>query len=174
MPDHVVPANSMRHRPGVWLLLSSFLLVIGFVNPLRETGSWSDDFAYARMVHHLLETGEYRLDHWAAANMPVQIYLAAGLATVFGYSLTLLRLSTLLLVLFGLVSFYCLLRDHGTGEMEAGLLSLTLFASPLVLYLSFTFMTDAQFLSWLLIALLFYSRASNSRLAVFALKTRLF
>jgi hypothetical protein len=147
----------------MWLLLSFFLLVIGLVNPFRETGSWSDDFAYSRMVRHLMETGEYRLDHWAAANMPVQTYLAAGLATVFGYSLTLLRLSTLLLVLFGLVSFYRLLRDHGTGEIEAGLLSLTLLASPLVLYLSFTFMTDAWFLSWMLIALLFYSRGIERR-----------
>jgi hypothetical protein len=145
------------------MLLSFFLLSIAIVNPLRETATWSDDWAYARMVRHLLETGEYRLDHWAAANMPVQIYLAAGLATVFGYSLTLLRLSTLLLVCFGLVSFYCLLRAQGTGEIEAGLLSLTLLASPLVLYLSFTFMTDAQFLSWMLIALLFYSRGIERR-----------
>jgi len=158
MTDHMQPAISIRHRWGLGLLLASFLLVIGFVNPVRESGSLSDDFAYARMVRHLLETGEYRLDHWAAANLPVQIYLAASLAKIFGYSLTLLRVSTLLLVFAGLVSFYRLLQDHGTGEFEAGLLSLTLLSSPLVLYLSFTFMTDAQFLSWMLIAVLFYSR----------------
>jgi hypothetical protein len=149
---------------GGWgLLLASFLLVIGFVNPVRETGSWSDDFAYARMVRHLLETGEYRLDDWAAANLPVQVYLAAGLTKIFGYSLTLLRISTLLLVFAGLVSFYFLLHEHGTGEFEAGLLALTLLASPLVLYLSFTFTTDAQFLSWMLIAVLFYSRGIGRR-----------
>ena len=144
---------------GEWGCSSfAFLLVIGFVNPVRETGSWSDDFAYARMVRHLLDTGEYRLDNFAAANLPVQVYFAAGLAKIFGYSLTLLRVSTLLLVFAGLVSFYHLLQDNGTGEFEAGLLSLTLLGSPLVLYLSFTFMTDAQFLSWMLVAVLFYSR----------------
>jgi len=158
MPVQEEQALSSGNRWGMGLLLVSFLLVIGFVNPVRETASWSDDFAYARMVRHLLDTGEYKLDHFAAANLPVQVYLAASLAKIFGYSLTLLRMSTLLLVFAGLVSFYHLLQDDGTGEFEAGLLSLTLLGSPLVLYLSFTFMTDAQFLSWMLVAVLFYSR----------------
>jgi hypothetical protein len=163
MANHVQPQRSIHRRWGLGVLVVAFLLVTGFVNPLRETGSWSDDFAYARMVRHLLETGEYRLDNWAAANLPVQVYLAAGAAKIFGYSLTLLRVSTLLLVFAGLVCFYCLLQDHGTGEFEAGLLSLTLLISPLVLYLSFTFMTDVQFLSWTLIAVLFYSRGIEHR-----------
>ena len=29
-----------------------------------------DDFAYARMVEHLLRTGQYRPDAWTAANLP--------------------------------------------------------------------------------------------------------
>jgi 4-amino-4-deoxy-L-arabinose transferase-like glycosyltransferase len=154
----------------MWLLLVGFLLVSGVVNPARESGSWSDDFAYARMVRHTLETGKYQLDHWAAADLPVQTYLAATLAKGFGYSLALLRMSTLLLMLAGLMSFYLLLRHAGTGDVEAGLLSVTLLASPLVLYLSFTFMTDAQFLSWLLIAFLFYSWGiEQSRVAFMAL-----
>jgi hypothetical protein len=149
---------SRRYRPGMWLLLSCFLLTIAVVNPLRETGTWSDDFSYARMVHQLLETGEYKVDHWAAADMPVQIYWAAGLSGVLGYSFITLRISTLILLLAGLVACYQLLRDFGSDDPEAGLLSLTLLASPLVLFLGFTYMTDVQFLSWMLIAYLFYTR----------------
>src|SRR5262245_61557781 len=102
MPDEATGPTwrsiSQRYRPGMWLLLSCFLLTIAVVNPLRETGTWSDDFAYARMVRHLLETGEYRLDHWASANMPVQIYWAAGLSRILGYSFITLRISTLILL----------------------------------------------------------------------------
>jgi hypothetical protein len=73
-------------------------------------------------------------------------------------------------MLAGLLSFYLLLQRGGAGEVEAGLLSSTLLASPLVLYLSFTFMTDVQFLSWILIALLFYSRGiEEDRVAFMAL-----
>jgi hypothetical protein len=111
MANHVQPPRSIHRRWALGLLVVSFLLVIGFVNPLRETGGWSDDFAYARMVRHLLETAEYRLDNWAAASLPVPVYLAAGVAKIFGYSLTLLRVSTLLLVFASLVCFYCLLQS---------------------------------------------------------------
>jgi hypothetical protein len=45
---------------------------------LSEDDSW----AYARMVEHLLKTGKYELDARSAANMPVQIYLAAAASKV--------------------------------------------------------------------------------------------
>ena len=55
-----------------------FAAIVTIVNPFRELLTHDDGWAYARSVKHLLDTGEYRLDSWAAANMPVQIYLAAG------------------------------------------------------------------------------------------------
>ena len=60
-----------------------------------------DGFAYARTVRHLLETGEYQLDNWAAANPPAQIFVAAGLAKLFGYSIKVLVVSTLVLLMRG-------------------------------------------------------------------------
>ena len=41
------------------------------VNPIRNVVT-DDDFAYARMVEHLLTTGEFRLHDWATASMPVR------------------------------------------------------------------------------------------------------
>ena len=89
-------------------LVFSFLLVVVFVNPVREM-MFGDDFAYGLTARHLLETGKYQLHDWATANMPVQIYGAAFLAHVFGYSFTVLRCSTLIVFLIGLIAFYYLL-----------------------------------------------------------------
>ncbi len=94
--------------------------------------------------------------------MPVQIYLAAGLAEMFGYSLSLLRVSTLMLLTAGLAALYGLLRRGSLTAWPAAVLTLGFLASPLVLMLSFTFMSDIQFTAWLLIALWLYSRGFES------------
>ena len=94
--------------------------------------------------------------------MPVQIGLAATMASIFGYSLSLLRLTTLALTIVLLVSFRRLLIDRGSSPADAFALSLCLFASPVLLMLSFTFMSDVQFLAWLVLALMLYTRASLS------------
>src|ERR1700729_127194 len=86
-------------------------LAIIVINPLREELEWDDGWAYARCVIHLLQTVKYHLDSWAAANMPVQIYFSAAIAEIGGYSIGLLRCTTLALFVVGVLSFYALLRD---------------------------------------------------------------
>ena len=138
------------------LLAGTLLLAILIINPIREM-TWHDDaWAYARMVQHLLATGRYHLDPWAAANMPVQIYLAAGLSKLFGYSLSLLRCTTLALLAVALFSFSALLRELGHTRARATIITLALLASPLVLILGFTFMSDVQFLGWFVLSLWLY------------------
>ena len=152
----------MRKCLGLCLLLLLFVLVTVFVNPLRETPI-DDDWAYGLTVRHLLNTGEYRLHDWSAANMPAQVYWAAFLARTFGYSFSVLRCSTLILLLVGLIAFYQLLRDFGVGDIEASLLTFALLCSPVLFFLSFTFQTDVQFLGWQILALWLYSRALRRR-----------
>jgi hypothetical protein len=126
------------------------LLAAVIINPFREMLSIDDGWAYARSVEHLLRTGEYRLDAWSAANMPVQIYLAAGLSKAFGYSLSLLRFTPIAMLALGLASFYGLARELGAARWTSSAATLALLASPLVLLLSFTFMSDVQFMGWML------------------------
>lgn len=146
------------HAAAFVFVAVALLLAIVIINPFREMCTLDDSWAYARMVQHLLATGRYHLDAWAAANMPVQIYLAAALSKIFGYSLSLLRCTTLCLFALGLVSFYLLLCELGNSRNTAAVLTLAIPASPLVLLLAFTFMSDVQFLGWLLLALLLYVR----------------
>ena len=125
-----IPAGIWKY-PGLCLLLLLFPLIVAFVDPVRETMTGDDGWAYALTVRHLLTTGEYRLHDWAAANMPMQIYWGALLADVFGYSFTVLRFATLILALVGLISLYFLLRDFGTNDFEASLLTIVVLSSPL-------------------------------------------
>ena len=164
MDTAAIPSASpepARRGPAL-LIVAALLCAIVIVDPVREFMSQDDGWAYARSVEHLLRTGEYRLDAWSAANLPVQIYLAAGLAEMFGYSLSLLRASTLLLLAAGLAALYGLLRRGSLPAWPAAVLTLGFLASPLVLMLSFTFMSDIQFTGWLLIALWLYSRGFES------------
>jgi hypothetical protein len=142
----------------VLAVIAVFALLVVIVNPLREIMTRDDGWAYARTVEHLLNSGQYRLDAWAAANMPVQIYLAAGMAKVFGYSLTLLRICTLSLFLAGSIAFYLLLREFEISRSASAAFTIVLMCSPLVVWLGFTFMTDVQFLGWVLLASWVYAR----------------
>lgn len=146
-----------RRNGLLWVGLAAFSLTVFFVNPLRETPVL-DDWAYALTVQHLLETGNYELHDWAAANMPLQIYWGGLFARLLGYSFSSLRISTLFLVFLGLIAFYFLAMEHGLDHVQAGLLVLGLVGSPLVVRFSFSFMTDVPFLVCLIISLLLYAR----------------
>lgn len=165
-PEHPVPTagvtatvkSHIGENKFLWLGLAGFGLVILFVNPLRET-ALEDDWAYALTVKHLVETGSYQLNDWLSANMPFQTYWGALFASVFGYSHAVLRVSTLVLSLAGLIAFYQLALEHGLNRVQAGLCVLSLMASPLVLRLSFNFDTDVPFLACLIITVLLYTKA---------------
>lgn len=152
------PHERLRAAAGPLGVAAALLLACVIVDPFREILTHDDGWAYARSVEHLLATGAYRLDAWSAANLPVQIYLAAGFSELFGYSLSLLRLTTLGLLAVGLASFHALLRDLAVARPLAAALTLGLLASPLVILLSFTFMSDVQFMGWLLLACWLYVR----------------
>lgn len=58
----------------------------------------------------------------------------------------------------GLIAFVALLRELNVAPAASILLAMALFAHPLVLMLSFTFMSDVQFTGWLVLALWLYVR----------------
>src|SRR5260370_30634627 len=119
-------AAPARERP--WLLgigLTAFAIACVVVNPLREM-ALDDDWAYALTVKHLLETGGYHLNDWAAANIPFQVYCGAAFSRVFGFSHSALRISTLVLFVGGLIGFYFLGREHELSPRAAGLVTFAL------------------------------------------------
>ena len=149
--------DRLKHPSLLAATFALFLLAIVVINPLREM-SIDDDWAYALTVRHLLETGQYQLESWLGSNTLFQVGWAALYSLIFGYSLSILRVSTLVLAGIGLLAFYGLAREHDLSGDEAALLTLIWLASPLVLQLSFTFMSDIPFLVTISLALYCYSR----------------
>jgi len=155
----LAPIHRLRWLDAVTLVAAALAIVA--VDPVREFLAHDDSWAYARMVRHLLTTGVYALDAWSAANLPVQTGIAAAAASVFGYSITLLRVTTLVTWAIGLWSFRALLRELQVDATRASLVTLAMLANPIAVLLAFTFMSDLPYVSWMLLALWQYARAWN-------------
>lgn len=102
----------------------------------------NDDWAYGWSVRHLLETGEFRLSDWAAANLFSQVVWGALFCRVFGFSFTVLRLSTLVLSALGALALYGLQRELRIAPRTALVGTLTLALSPMQLQQAHSFNND--------------------------------
>lgn len=156
-PDRLsTPLERRADLTCLALLGIVWLLIIVAVNPIGDF-PLNDDWAYASAVRTLVETGEFRLSGWTAANFIAQLLWGALFCLPFGFSFTALRLSTLLLSFIGIAASYGLLREVRARPSVALFGALTLALGPLYLALSFTFMTDVPFAatsiasSWLLV-----------------------
>jgi hypothetical protein len=153
-------------RAGEWLapalLVAVFVLIALFVNPLREALTEDDSWLYAQTAQRFANEGTYRLHSYATANMPVQIYWSAALSK----SLRFLA-RDLAPVDSGAVvpRPACLLRSAARSRADAARavgLALVYLCNPYALIFSYSFMTDVQFLSWMMVALFFYARGLRS------------
>jgi 4-amino-4-deoxy-L-arabinose transferase-like glycosyltransferase len=158
MPETTLDHQSLFKRASPLLLVAAIVLVAIIINPVREFLGGDDSWFYARMVEFTLATGKYRMDPFTAANLPVHIYLSAGIAKLFGYSLALLHCISFAFLCLAIGSFYLLVDELGHSRKVATLMALVLLASPLVLILSFAYMSDIPFVAWMLLALQLYVR----------------
>ncbi len=143
--------NQSLLLPFVLLLLLTNLLV----SPVGEF-SLNDDWIHAKAVQRLLEEGQYRGHSYVAATLAAQAYGAALFCKSFGFSFTVLRVSTLVL---SLVSAWAMTRCGlalGLSRNLALLCGALVAINPLVLNLSYSFMTDVPFLAMSILSGLFF------------------
>lgn len=143
------------------LLLSvlwwSLLPIVNFVGdfPLN------DDWAYAHNVYHLSERRELEFSNWPAMTLIAQTLWGTLFCKIFGFSFTVLRLSTLTIAWLGGLAGYGLARRLEVNTVLSAFAVLVWWFNPLFFSLSYTFMTDVHFLSVCLICLYFYVRYSE-------------
>jgi hypothetical protein len=101
-----------------------------------------DDGTYIPMAQHLATTGHIVYNGWATAMIVCQLYLAAIFIKVFGFSFTIVRMSTLLVAIMAAFLLQRTLVRTGITERNATIGTLALVLSPLYLMLSVTFMSD--------------------------------
>ena len=118
------------------------VLVCEFISrPFVEMGI-CDDWSYIHTAQKLADTGHFIYSGWAPALQFWQAYLALPLIKLFGFSMTTVRMSTLLVaVVLAFVLQRTMVRAN-ISERNATIGTLTLILSPLYLVLSVTFMTD--------------------------------
>ncbi len=151
--------------PAVCGICAIWVLLIFLVNPVGEF-PLNDDWAYALPVKELIEHGHLRFTDWQGMSLISQVVYGAICCRLFGFGFTILRLSTLLFGLAGIIWFYVVLRRVRVNPLVSFLLSLVLLGNPIYFELSYTFMTDVPFTAMAYLSLLLsYEavRTENSR-----------
>ena len=145
-------------------LLCGLAVVAGAVvltNPICES-PFNDDWSYSFTVKHLLETGKLTYNGWASASLIAQAYWGLLWVKVFGFSYTVLRLSTLPLAAMAISLCYLLARRVGLQPRFAVFAALSVGLSPLYLPVASSFMTDAAGLFCIFLSLYLLIRAIES------------
>ncbi|HEY9828023.1 MAG TPA: glycosyltransferase family 39 protein, partial [Stenomitos sp.] len=124
-----------------------FGLSLWLVSPVGEF-PLNDDWIYTKTVQHLLETGQYQAHPYLNATLVVQTYWGALFCKLFGFSFTTLRCSTLVLAWLNAWAVAQCALVMGLTRKLALLCAAVIATSPLVLQLSYSFMTDVPFLTF--------------------------
>jgi hypothetical protein len=125
---------------------------IALINPISES-PFNDDWSYSFSVKRLLETGHLTYNGWAAASMIAQAYWGLLWVKIFGFSYTVLRLSTLPLAAAAVSLCYLLGRRAGLLPRFAVFAALLLGLCPLYLPVAGSFMTDAPGLFFIFLSM---------------------
>lgn len=132
--------------------------VAAVIVPTMTNIATTDDWGYTRSVEELYWNIDLVVYPVVAATAIGQVFWGGLFALVFGMELGVMRLSTVVAVAIGAAALYAILRMLGVSRNRSVLgTSLYLF-NPLSFVLSFTFMTDPHFTSWMLVAVALYAK----------------
>ncbi len=145
-----------------FVLIVVWVTVAFVVNPIGEF-PLNDDFSFSRSVFNLSERGVWEFDDWLSMTLITEVLWGGAFCKVFGFSFSILRISTLVLAYFGLLSMYSICRELGQTKSISFIATLILAFNPLFFSLSYTFMTDVPFISMCLISSLFYIKYFRER-----------
>jgi len=109
--------------------------------PVLEMGI-NDDWSYAWTARAFASTGQLAYNRWVGAMVGVQAIWAGLLIKAFGFSFTLVRLSTLPFAAGCAVLLYRLCRNAGLNKRFAVFGTLAVTLSPVFIPLAASFMTD--------------------------------
>src|SRR5207244_36528 len=117
---HLVPAGILA------LFFSSAALLI---HPFANL-PFHDDWTYAWSVEHLLETGQLQILDWSVHYPFTQIIWGTLFCLPFGFSFSVLRLSTVVLAWLGALALYGTLREFGRTRSESLIATVVLVTNP--------------------------------------------
>jgi len=126
------------------LTCATTLLVCYFViRPYAEIGI-GDDFSYIKTAQVLAQTGHIAYNGFATAMLGWQLYSGALFIKLFGFSFTIVRLSTLIEAMATAFLLERTLERAGLNAWNAALATIVFVLSPLFIPFAYTFMTDVS------------------------------
>lgn len=146
-------------RPSYLLPLLALVVLTVILVPPSGDFPLNDDWVYAAMAKTLVEQHEFVPHIYRAAYAVFQTFWGAAFCAVFGFSYTVLRVSTIALALAAIWLTARCAREVGATRSVALLCGATLFANPLFLNLSYTFMTEVPYIAPMMASGYFYLRA---------------
>lgn len=132
-----------------------WIFAILIINPIGEF-PLNDDWAYSLNVYHLSQEGKLILSKWPAMTLIAQVLWGAFVTSIFGFSFTVLRLSTLFIGILTVILFYRILINATKSKSTALAGALLFMFTPLFFYSSYTFMTEVYFLFTLNLSLFYF------------------
>jgi hypothetical protein len=146
---------------GVRKNLALLLVLLAFAGsavivPTLAPVATTDDWAYARSAQILLEERRLTVFPVVAATAVFQIVWGALFGLLFGPTLGVFRLSTVVIAALGALALYGLCHDLGVSRGRGALGVAAYLFNPLVFVLAFTFMTDAHFVALMVVATWLY------------------
>ncbi|MDA8902775.1 hypothetical protein N9J15_03425 [Porticoccaceae bacterium] len=156
------------------LSMIPFVIGIAIVAPFKDVLYGGDDWAYAWSVQKLLESGTLLASDWVTAQAVPQVLWASLLGEIFGWSLSILNISTIVAALFAGFAFFYIVVALGFKYKIALLATVVVTVSPLYLGMAGSFMSDSMYTSLLLISSACYIRAILNRSIIFAILGGLF
>jgi 4-amino-4-deoxy-L-arabinose transferase-like glycosyltransferase len=149
----------VRNR-GLLVIVAAFA-VSAFVVPTLAPVSVSDDPLYARSVEILYRDGRLEILPLVVTSLVGQILWTAPFTWLFGDSLGVMRVATVVAVGLSAFPMYGLLRElHITRNRSALGTALYLF-NPLTYALAFTFMSDSYLVAGVIASAYCFVRAVN-------------
>jgi 4-amino-4-deoxy-L-arabinose transferase-like glycosyltransferase len=157
MPLGAILGPAVRTHRALLAVLAGFALAAVALPTMTPVALW-DDWMYARSVEDLVLRGQLRIHQLSAANLLFQILWSWPFAKLFGMTFGVLRLSTVVLVGLSGWALYGLLRELRVERGLAAMGTALYLFNPLMLVLSYSFMTDGQFTALLVVAAYGYAR----------------
>jgi hypothetical protein len=136
-------------------------LAVLIVHPVAESGVM-DDASFTRTAQIFAATGHVVYNAWAAMPIGWQLIVGAIFIKLFGFSFTVVRLSTLPAAMGTVFLLHRIFVRCGMSERNATLATLSFALSPLFLLMSMTFMTDVSGVFALVLCLYACVRAVES------------
>jgi hypothetical protein len=150
----------------MWLPVVASAAGWGFIFWLFPPGELEfplhDDWAFAKSAFAFAEGQGIHYYGWSSMPQLGQWIWAWPFIKILGPTFVTLRISTIVLSLFGLLALFDILRREGCAPWVASLATATVAFNPVFFALQGSFMTDVPTLSFMLIALAFFGRAAES------------